>query len=189
MEFLAQLNWIDLVIILVLAGAVFAGWVQGFARYLATAIGALVAFIVASQLKGPMTDALSTFWTAFEPVTRELVVYLFLYIGLNVLFWFVARAFFLRTHLSIAKAADEVGGAVCGLLYAVVTIVFLLVVLDTYYDPPVNVAVASAGFLDGLYEAMNSSLLTGYFRDVVLPTFGYIARPFVPPEIARHLVP
>lgn len=189
MEFFSQLNWIDLVIIFVLAGAVFAGWVQGFARYLSAAIGALVAFIVASQLKGPLTDALSTFWTAFEPVTRELLVYLFLYIGLNVLFWFVARAFFLRTHLSIAKAADEVGGAVCALLYAVVTIVFLHVVLDTFYEPPVNVAVASAGFLDGLYDAMSSSLLTGYFRDVVIPTFGYIARPFVPPEIARHLVP
>ncbi len=187
MDFLAQLNWIDLVIIIVLVGAVFAGWVQGFARYLATAIGALVAFVIASQLKGPLTDALSTFWTAFEPVTREFVVYLFLYIGLNVLFWFIARAFFLRTHLSIAKAADEVGGAVCGLLYAVVTIVFLLVVLDTFYDPPIGVATASAGFIDGFYEAMNSSLLTGYFRDVVIPTFGYVARPFVPPEIARYL--
>jgi uncharacterized membrane protein required for colicin V production len=186
-DFLAQLNWIDLVIIIVLVGAVFAGWVQGFARYLATAIGALVAFVIASQLKGPLTDALSTFWTAFEPVTREFVVYLFLYIGLNVLFWFIARAFFLRTHLSIAKAADEVGGAVCGLLYAVVTIVFLLVVLDTFYDPPIGVATASAGFIDGFYEAMNTSLLTGNFRDVVIPTFGYVARPFVPPEIARYL--
>lgn len=187
MDVLTGLNWIDFVILIVLAGAVFAGWTQGFARYLTAAIGALLAFVVASQLKGPLTDALSTFWTAFEPVTRELLVYLFLYIGLNVLFWFIARAFFLRTHISIAKGADEVGGAVCALLYAVVSIVLLLVVLDSFYAPSPGTTLASAGFLDGFYPAMNDSILVGYFRNVVIPTFGYIARPFVPSEIARHL--
>jgi uncharacterized membrane protein required for colicin V production len=188
-EFLTQLNWIDLVIIIVLAAAVFAGWTQGFARYLTASIGALIAFIVASQLKGPLTDALSTFWTAFAPPTRELLVYLFLYIGLNILIWFVARAFFLRTHISIAKVLDEVGGALCGMLYAVVSIVFLLVVLDTFYAPESGATLASAGFLDSFYELMGDSLLVGYFRDVVIASFGYIARPLVPPEIARHLGP
>lgn len=188
MDVLTQLNWIDLLIIIVLAGGVFAGWTQGLMRYLTATLGALLAFILASQLKSPLTDALSTFWTAFEPVTREMLVYLVLYIGLTIGFWFIARAFFLRTRLPIGKALDEVGGAVFGLLFTVVTIVFLLVVLDTFYDPPLDVAVASAGFLDGLYEAMNTSLLGSYFRDVVIPTFGYIARPFVPPEIARYLL-
>ena len=188
MEFLTDLNWVAVVIIIVLAAAVFAGWTQGFARYLTATIGTLVAFIAASQLKGPLTAGLSTFWTAFDPTTRELVVYLFLFIGLTVLFWFVARAFFLRTHISIAKVMDEVGGALCALLFAVVTIVFLLVVLDSYYAPPPGGVLASAGFLDGFYDVMTGSILVGYFRDVVIPTFGYIARPFVPPEIARHLV-
>lgn len=188
MEVLSQLNWTDLLLIIVLAAGVFFGWTQGLMRYLTATLGTLVAFIVASQLKGPLTDALSTFWTAFEPVTREMLVYLVLYVGLTIGFWFIARAFFLRTHLPISKALDEIGGAFFGLLFVVVTIVFGLVVLDTFYDPPLDVAVASAGFLDGLYEALNDSLLGGYFRDVVIPTFGYIARPFVPPEIARYLL-
>jgi uncharacterized membrane protein required for colicin V production len=187
-EVLSQLNWTDLLLIIVLAAGVFFGWTQGLMRYLTATLGTLVAFIVASQLKGPLTAALSTFWTAFEPVTREMLVYLVLYVGLTIGFWFIARAFFLRTHLPISKALDEIGGAFFGLLFVVVTIVFGLVVLDTFYDPPLDVAVASAGFLDGLYEALNDSLLGGYFRDVVIPTFGYIARPFVPPEIARYLL-
>ena len=39
------------------------------------------------------------------------------------------------------------------------------------------------------YEALNDSVLIDYFREVLIPTAGFVARPFVPKEIADLLVP
>lgn len=66
MELLTRLSWVDLLIIGVLAGGVFAGFTQGMVRYILNAVAVLVAFVLASQLKGPVVDLLG-FWEAFSP--------------------------------------------------------------------------------------------------------------------------
>jgi uncharacterized membrane protein required for colicin V production len=63
-ELLAQLNWVDLAIIVALAGGVFAGFTEGAISYLLNALAVVVAFIVAAQLKEPIIGLLG-FWTAF----------------------------------------------------------------------------------------------------------------------------
>jgi hypothetical protein len=41
----------------------------------------------------------------------------------------------------------------------------------------------------GYYDALNSSLIVQFFRETLIPTAGFLARPFVPDEIARLLLP
>jgi len=40
----------------------------------------------------------------------------------------------------------------------------------------------------GYYSALNDSLIIGYLRETVVPAVGFVARPFVPKEIAQLLV-
>jgi uncharacterized membrane protein required for colicin V production len=185
-EFFSQLGPMDLFIVLVLAGGVFAGFTQGLIRYALNIVVVLLAFVIASQLKQPLYDALS-FWEAFTPAIREQILYLFLFVGLVIGGWFIVRALYQRTRLPIVRQLDELGGAVLGLLFAALSIAFLLVVMDSFFMTAGDGDVAQSGIIGGLYDALNSSALVGVFRDTLIPTFGFLARPFVPEEISRFL--
>jgi uncharacterized membrane protein required for colicin V production len=183
-ELLAQLSWFDLVIIAILAAGVFAGFTQGMIRYVLNALAVIVAFVLASQLKGPVVDLLG-FWRAFTPGGRELLVFILLFVGFVIAGFFTIRALYHRTRLPIAKQLDEIGGAIFGLLFAALVLTFQLLVYDSFFraggDTP--------GWVGTYYDAMNDSLIIQYFRETLIPTAGFLARPFVPREIADLLVP
>jgi uncharacterized membrane protein required for colicin V production len=185
-EFFSQLSPIDLFIVASLAGGVFAGFTQGMIRYALNAVVVLIAFVVAAQLKGPLFELLS-FWGAFTPQLREQIIFLVLFIGLVVGGWFVVRVFYKRTRLPIVKQLDELGGAVLGLLFAALSIVFLLLVMDSFFLVASEGEAASAGPLKGFYDAMSDSILVEFFRQTLIPTVGFLVRPFVPSDIAQFL--
>ena len=177
-------GWIDLVIILALAGGVFAGFTQGAISYLLNALAVVVAFIVAAQLKGPMHELLG-FWTAFTAEGRELMIFMFLFVGLTVAGWFVIRAAYRRTRLPIARQIDEILGALFGLVFVALVITLQLIVFDSFFQTGNE----GGGWVKSYYDALNESLIVAFFRDTVVPAVGFVARPFVPDEIATLLFP
>ena len=188
MEFFSKLSPIDLFIVACLAAGVFAGFTQGLIRYALNIVVVLVAFVVASQLREPIYDLLS-FWNAFTPDLRLLIIFLVLFVGLVIGGWFIVRAFYRRTRLPIIRQLDELGGAVLGLLFAALSIVFLLLVMDSFYKFASDADIASSGWLEGFYRAMDGSVLVEFFRSTLIPTFGLVAKPLVPSEIAKLLEP
>ena len=184
MEFLTSLSPMDLFIVIVLAGGVFAGFTQGLIRYALNAVVVVVAFVIAAQLKGPLFETLS-FWKAFTPALREQILFLLLFVGLVVGGWFLIRAMYHRTRLPIIRQLDELGGAILGLLFAALSIAFLVLVMDNFFLVASDSDVASAGLLKGFYDAMNSSALVDVFRTTLIPTAGFLARYLVPDDVAR----
>jgi uncharacterized membrane protein required for colicin V production len=91
-DFLSKLSPIDLFIVACLAGGVFAGFTQGLIRQLLNALVVVIAFVLASQLRDPVYNVLS-FWEAFTPDIRLLIIFLVLFVGLVVGGWFIVRAF------------------------------------------------------------------------------------------------
>jgi uncharacterized membrane protein required for colicin V production len=183
-ELLTELSWVDLVIIGLLAGGVFAGFTQGMIRYVLNALAVIVAFVVASQLKGPVFDLLR-FWGAFTPEGRELLIFWILFAGLTVAGWFAIRALYHRTRLPIVRQLDEIGGAIFGLIFVALLIGFQVVVLDSFFREGND----TGGWVAAYYDALNSSVIVEFLRESVIPTAGFLARPFVPAEIARLLLP
>jgi uncharacterized membrane protein required for colicin V production len=188
MEFLAKLGPIDLFIVAALAAGVFAGFTQGLIRYALSIVVVIVAFIIAGQLRDPFNDVLS-FWDAFTPQLRLQIIFLILFVALTITGWFIVRVFWRGTRLPIAKQLDELGGAVLGLVFAALTIVLTLVVMDTFFKTAPDVAINGAGPLKAIYEAFDQSVLVDFFRTTLIPTLGQLARPFVPSEIAEFLSP
>jgi uncharacterized membrane protein required for colicin V production len=186
MEFLQKLGPIDLFIVVSLAVGVFAGFTQGMVRYALNIVVVIAAFIIAGQLRGPF-DSILTGWNVFAPTLREQLVFLILFVGLTIGGWFIVRVFWRGTRLPIARQLDELGGAVLGLVFAALSIVMTMVVMDTFFRSAPDAAVNTAGPLKGFYDAMDSSVLVDFFRTTLLPTIGQVARPFVPSEIARFL--
>lgn len=183
MELLARLSWFDLVIILILAGGVFAGFTQGMIRYVLNAVAVIVAFVVASQLKEPIVE-LTRFWQAFTPEGRELLIFVLLFFGLVLAGFFAIRAMYRRTRLPIVRQLDEIGGAIFGLLFAALVLTFQLLVFDSFF----RAGGQTGGWVASYYDALNDSLLIQFFRDTLIPTAGFLAKPFVPQEIADLLV-
>lgn len=184
MEVLAELSWLDLVIIGLLAVGVFVGFTQGVIRYVLNGIAVIVAFVLAAQLTGPILDLLG-FWRAFTLPGRELLVFFLLFTILVIAGWFTIRALYRRTRLPIIRQLDEIGGAILGMLWVALLLVFHLVVLDSFFLGDGQ----AGGWLRGYYDAMNDSLLIQFARETLIPTAGFLARPFVPDEIARLLEP
>jgi uncharacterized membrane protein required for colicin V production len=183
-EVISQFGWIDLAIIGVLAAGVFAGFTQGMIRYVLNSIAVIVAFIVAAQLKVPVVDLLS-FWTAFTPEGRELLVFAILYFGFVIAGFFAIRTLYHRTRLPIVRQLDEIGGAIFGLIFVAMVITFGLIVFDSFFVPGGE----TTGWVATVYDALNSSIIVDFFRQIIIPTAGFLARPFVPEEIAVLLEP
>ncbi len=186
MEFLTQLGPIDLFIVASLALGVFAGFTQGMVRYALNILVVIVAFIIAGQLRDPLNDVLG-FWEAFTPEFRLQIIFLVLFVGLTIGGWFLVRIFWKGTRLPIAKQLDELGGAVLGLVFAALSIVMTLVVMDSFFGTATDAAIAGAGPLGSIYHTFNDSVLVDFFRSTLIPTLGQLARPFVPHEIAQFL--
>lgn len=182
MDLIGQLTWFDLVIILALIGGVFAGFTQGMIRYVLNSVAVIVAFVLAAQLKGPIIELLG-FWRAFTPEGRELLVFIILFIGFVIAGFFVVRALYHRTRLPIVRQLDEIGGAIFGLIFVAMIITFQLLVYDSFFMGGGQ----TGGFVADYYEALNDSVLVQFFRDTIIPTAGFLARPFVPSEIADLL--
>jgi len=188
MEFVTRLGPIDLLIVASLAAGVFAGFTQGMVRYALSIVVVIVAFIIAGQLRDPLFNLLD-FWDAFTPELRLQLIFLALFVGLTVGGWFIVRTFWKGTRLPIAKQLDELGGAVLGLVFAALSIVMTLVVMDTFFKTAPDSAIAGGGPITWFYQAMDKSVLVDFFRSTLIPTIGQAARPFVPPDIAKFLIP
>jgi hypothetical protein len=186
-EILGQLNFVDLAIIVALAGGAFAGFTQGAIRYLLGWVAIVVAFVLAAQLKGPMTDLLS-FWQAFTRDMREFWIFIVLFILFTIAGWVIVRAFYKATRLPVARQLDELAGALLGILFVATFIVFQLLVFDSIFrDPLATLPPGQTGGLRGYWEAMNDSVIVDFFRTTIIPTVGTVVRPFVPEEIARFI--
>jgi len=186
-EVIAEFTVSDLVVLATLAGGVLMGFTQGTLRYILSSVAVLVAFIVASLLKGPIADALGTVWRASTPEQQELWIYVVLLVIGIVGGWFLVRLFYRQTRLPIYRQLDEIGGAVFGVLFVVLVYSVALVALDTYFLYADQALVDASPVLGPLYQFLNDSVLVSWFRDYVTPIAGFVLRPFVPDDIDQFL--
>jgi len=184
-EVISQFSVADLVVLVTLAGVVLFGFQQGLLRYLLNTIVVLVAFVVASQLKGLLADWVNSFWEASTPEQQELWIFVALWAA-GVIGGFVGvRLFYQHTRLPIPRLADEILGAAMAVVWLALVYTFSMVVLDTYFLAAGESA--SGGPLASLYEFLNQSVIVGWFRDLVLPAAGFVVGPFVPAQVQQYL--
>jgi uncharacterized membrane protein required for colicin V production len=178
----------DLAIIGSFAAGIFFGFQQGMLRYILSTVGILVSFALASQLKSPITSALS-FWEYGLPEQRELWIYLLLVAAGFAGSWFLVRAFYRTTRLPIVRQLDEFGGAVAGALWVGLLWSFTVVAMDSFFTVASQADLGAVTFLGPIYDALNDSVIVSWFRESVVPVAGFLIRPFVPEEIRVLLLP
>lgn len=192
MDFISSLTWADLLVVLFLAVGAFGGFTQGIAHYAVGCLTVVVAFILAALAKGPVAGGLG-FWNAYNVETREVIVFLFLYLVAVVGFWFLLRPLLRGTVLPVPRVVNEVLGALFGIVYAALVLVFLVAALGSLYGQPGAVGTPAPGeggeaaALGSLYVGMDGSLMLDALRAVIIPTAGWVAW-FVVPEDVKPIL-
>lgn len=185
MEFIGQFTVFDLAVLVSLAGGVFIGFQQGLLRYILNCVVVLVAFILASQLKGPIANALDDVWNMGTADQQELWIYLTLLVIGIVGGFFLVRAFYRQTRLPIIRQLDEVLGAAAGVLWVALTYVISVVALNTFFLVTDNPDVAT--ILGPIYDLLNESFIISWLNEWLLPIVSFILSPFVPPDVQPFL--
>jgi uncharacterized membrane protein required for colicin V production len=188
-EVLTEFTVTDLVVLVTLAGALLIGFQQGLLSYLLNTAVVALSFILASVLKGPIGDALNSFWDFGTPEEQELWVYLALLAAGIIGGFIVVSKLFRNTRLPILRQLDEVLGAVAGLFWLALIYTVSLVALDSFFLVASEGAADAAAILGPLYDALNQSAILGWFREWLLPVLAFVAQPFVPDEIDQFLAP
>ena len=189
MDFLPQITWADLLVVLILALGALAGWTEGMVRSLLACVAVIVAFVLASLVKDSVFELLSGVWDLGTRSFRELLIFLVVFVVLLVGLLLVIRAVVRPSRLALGRAVDEVGGGLVGIVFAAMVIVFTLLVLDSFYRTVDAVEAAQWAPLRDFYTALNGSPLVQPLRNAVVATAGLLAQPFVPEDVRRVLQP
>jgi membrane protein required for colicin V production len=136
-------NWIDIVIILIMAFSVFTGFKQGLVTALLSLIGFIVGIVLASNFYKQLGDVLGFISSSN---IANIVAFILILVVVMVIAAIVAGIIKAILHAIMLGWVDHVGGAVFSLLASVLTISAFLAILAKYTDSDLITGSAIAGF-------------------------------------------
>lgn len=138
------MNWLDLILILVIAGYIWGGWQGGLIQAVGGVVGLLLGSILASRLYIPFSSSLLPVFNGNEIVAKVVafLVLFFVFIRIiAVIFWILNKFFHFFAMAPGLKFANKVGGAAVGFLEGAL---FLGLVLQFSVRLPLMVQTAEA---------------------------------------------
>lgn len=174
---------LDLLILLVLAIGFVLGFFRGLVRQL-LALGAwLVTFVGSAQLRVPLGDWLSGTSTAFTHEYALLLAFLSLFLATFISALLLAELGGAASGLTKYPWLDDVLGGVVGVAVAVLFVVSLVVILDSYFVPVTVQAVGEVGWLRGIHADVSASSLVDTLREWVIRPLAILLGPLVPEDV------
>lgn len=124
--------WIDIILLVVLAGFVLTGLWLGFIQTLGDIVGTVVAIAIASHLIGPVSE---WFGWATTAGWQRVLLFIFLY-GLisrlwALLFWLVRKVLGFVAWIPFVPTVNRILGAVLGLVEGVLAVAAALFIAST----------------------------------------------------------
>ncbi len=179
------LNVVDLVLLVILAGAFLLGFFQGAIRQLLGVLAWLISFLLAANLRDPVGDFLGQYWTFFPSGYSQMLAFGLVFIVLFVLVNIVIQARYRRAVIhSRVTVLDEIIGGILGALLAVLLVTTALIVLDSYYarggGPGGG---ADVPWISQTYRSLADSRIAGGLRTSLIPSLLAILGPLLPPEV------
>ena len=173
----------DISIVVVLVVSVLLGIFRGALRQLVALGAALVAFIVAAQVRSPIADWLKAQEPDFSDQYAGMIGFILaflVFLGVALVFIEIGGR---TVALSSRPIVDEVVGGALALGVALVSLGALLMALGTYYSSaPVGVT-AEVGVLRDLNAALAHSAIANALRDSLVPGLQALLGPLLPADV------
>lgn len=184
-EFLGGLNVFDLLVFLALFGAFVLGFIQGSIRRL-LGIGSMAfSFLLAANLKDPIGGFLAANWTHWPSQYSVMVGFLTVFAAAVVAFTIVIQGTY-RTSPLFAnyRFVDEVLGGVLGVFQAGMLLVFVTIILDSFFlFRGIPAQDNELLFLRGFWETLDASGTGALLHSRVIPGFVGLFGFFLPESI------
>lgn len=186
-EFIANLTTFDLLVFLFFFGFFVLGFAQGTIRRVLGLASVIFSFLFAANVRQPLGSFLASNWTQFPDEYAYMLGFLIVFIAGTIGFTVTIQGFYKTQPLfEKARFADELLGALLGLLQAVLFFSIAIVILDSFFlVPGVPQSPNELHFIRDFWNAMNDAEVTVFFRQEVLPIFFAILGIFIPAEIEQ----
>ena len=182
---LSSLNAIDVVLLLLFAGAFLLGFFQGVVRQLLGIVAWFFAFALAANLRDPLGSWLGQYWTFFPQGYVGMIAFLVLLVTFLVASNIAIQVAYKRTPIFARMSfLDEVLGGVLAIGLAVLIISTVYIVLRTYYGGSGGLQGSNdVPFLTELYLALDGSAIVGGLRSSLIPGIVSLLGPLLPIDV------
>ncbi|MDQ3870423.1 MAG: CvpA family protein [Chloroflexota bacterium] len=178
------LNVVDLVLLVILAGAFLLGFFQGAIRQLLGLLAWLISFLLAANLRDPVGDFLGRYWTFFPSGYNQMLafglVFIVLFVIVNILTQVRYRRAVIHSRMTVL---DEIIGGLLGALLAVLIVTTAIIVLDSYYARGGTGGTADVAWIGQTYRALTDSRIAASLHASLIPGLLAILGPLLPPEV------
>lgn len=183
--FLGGFRAIDLVLILFFMGFFVLGFAQGTIRRLIGLAAILFSFFFAANLSEPLGEYLGANWTQFPRQYAYMIGFGTVFIAAALAFALVVQGFYRPQPLfKKARFADELIGALLGIVQAAVILGATVIILDTFFRiPGIPADPQELPLLRELWTALDGSQIVRGFRDTIIPGFIALTGFLIPDSI------
>ena len=189
-EILSSINRFDLLVVLFLFGMFVLGFVQGTIRRILGIVSMLFAFLFAANLRGSLGLYLAANWNDYPDEYAVMLGFAIVFVAATIAFTVVIQAFYHRQPLfRNATWADELIGAVLGVVQGMFLIGFIIVILDSFFRiPTIPTFGAEFPWLRAFWDAINTSTTADIFRTTLIPGFIRVFGLFIPSDLQAFYV-
>ena len=186
--YLSGIGTVDLLLILYFIGFFVLGFAQGTIRRLLGLGSILFSFLLAVNLAAPLGEFLGTNWTQFPRAYSYMVGFLTVFVASSIAFALVIQGFYQPQPLfKKARFADEIIGALLGLVQAALILGAFIIILDSFFRiPGIPADPQELPFLRTIWEALNTTKFVELFRDTLIPAFFALTGLFIPDTIKAN---
>ncbi len=179
------MNAADVVLVLLLVGAFFVGFLQGGVRMLVMLLAWVAAFVLAANLRVPLGGYLAGYWTQYSTGYTRMLAFAILFVVLFVVAIVATQiAYRHPPTLSRFPMLDESSGGVLAVVVGVLVVSAAIVIVDSFYVTGAGSGQAEVGVFRQLHGVLSRSSVADAVRGGLLPAVGTLLGPLLPADVA-----
>jgi membrane protein required for colicin V production len=183
--FLLSINVFDLLVLAFLMAFFILGFIQGTIRRLLGLGSVLFSFLLAVNLREPLGGYLAQNWRQYHPEYAKMLGMAAVFVAAVIAFSLLIQTFYKTVPLfNKYTLVDEVLGGLLGVVQAMLLIVAMIVILDSFFAiPGLSVQQNEVGIFRSMYNAYDGSITGDLFRFTIIPILFAILGPFIPDDL------
>jgi membrane protein required for colicin V production len=189
-DFLASINRFDLIVVLFLFGMFVLGFFQGTIRRVLGIASMTFSFLLAANLRDPLGSYLAGNWNQFPDEYAVMIGFGTVFVAATIAFTLVIQGFYHHQPLfEKATFADEIIGGVLGIIQGMLLLLFVVVILDSFFEiPTIQEYNSELPFLRGFHAFYDNSNTAEILRSRLIPGFFNVFGLLIPDDL-RALFP
>jgi hypothetical protein len=162
------------------------GYIEGAGRALLATLAVAFSFILAANLRSPLGDRLTLFWTSFGSDYNLMLAFLISFVvAIAICAAIIIGTTRRQALLPNSTVLDPLLGGAIALVAAVLVLAAVIADLDTVYRLGRSLSTNDVPFLGSIHELLVASAIGHWVEGAVVPVLAAVSQPLIPEEFVR----